>query len=334
MNGSFGWARARLLIGLAVSGVSLALLLWNIEWGKFWAAMSGADYRWLIPSLLSVLLGFWLKVPKWRWLLAPVGEVSHRDVLYSMSVGYLVNTVLPGRLGELARTYLVARMGRLSPVAVLSTVAVDRIVDVVALSVMLAIVLPMTSLPEWVAQSGLAVGIGGLGLLVICMVMATPRGQMAFRKLLAALPPLPGKAAIERWAGALMLGLEGLRGAVAILRVFGVTAVIWVITVATFYFAMQAFHIQAPIWAAALALALTNLGMVVPSSPGYIGVFHGLVVLALGAYGVGMELALGFAVVVHLIGILPVGLLGVYALWRYGLGLTGWKETIPSGDRI
>jgi glycosyltransferase 2 family protein len=333
MNGSSRWARARLLLGIAISGASLALLLWNIEWGEFWAAMATADYRWLIPSLLSVLVALWLKVPKWRWLLAPVGYTSRRNVLYCMSVGYLVNTVLPGRLGELARTYLLARLERLSPVAVLSTVAVDRILDVVALSLLLAIVLPMADLPGWVTQSGLVVGAAGLSLLVLCMILARPRGQAIFLKLLGALPAFPGKAAVQGWSGALMLGLEGLRGAKGVLRIFGVTAVIWIITVSTFYFAMLAFHIQAPIWAAALALAMTNLGMVVPSSPGYIGVFHGLVVLALGAFGVGIELALGFAVVVHLIGILPVGLLGVYALWRFGLTLTGWKESVPSGDR-
>jgi glycosyltransferase 2 family protein len=333
MSGSSRWGYVRLLLGLAISGASLALLIWNIEWEEFTAAMATADYRWLVPSLLSVMLALWLKVPKWRWLLAPVGNVSSRNVLYSMSVGYLVNTVLPGRLGELARTYLVARLARISPVAVLSTVAVDRILDVVALSLILAVALPMAILPEWVGQSGLMVGIGGLALLGLCMVMAHPWGQEAFRKLLARMPGFPGKRAIEGWAGALMLGLEGLRGAGAVLKVFAVTAAIWAITVSTFYFAMLAFDIQAPIWAAALALAMTNLGMVVPSSPGYIGVFHALVVLALGAFGVGIEVALGFAVVVHLIGILPVGLLGVYALWRFGLTLTGWKESMPSGER-
>lgn len=320
------WSQARLILGIAASGGSLVLLLWNIDWAEFWAAMSGADYWWLLPSLLSTALALGLKVPKWRWLILPIGYASRTGVLYSMSVGYLVNIVLPGRLGELARAYLLARLARISSLAVLSTVAVDRILDIVALSLLLAIVLPLAALPSWVGQSGLVMGAAGLGLLALCIALAHSRGHALFFKLLAELPAFPGKGAVERWTAALVLGLQGLKGMGAVVRIFAVTAAIWVVTVFTFYFAQIAFHIDAPIWAAALILAVTNLGMVVPSSPGYIGVFHYLVVLVLGAFGVERELALGYAVVVHLIGLLPVGLLGVFALWRCGLTLSEWRE--------
>ena len=320
------WARARLLVGIAISGISLVLLLWNIEWAEFWSALTRADYRWLVPSLLSTVVALWLKVPKWRWLLLPAGNVSSKNVLYSMSVGYLVNTLLPARLGEVARTYMLARLERIAPMAVLSTVAIDRILDVVALAVVLAVVLPMTNLPSWVGESGLVVGAAGGGLLMLCILLAHPRWQSLFMRLLAALPSFPRKRSIVGWVEGLMLGLQGLRSAGQIVRVFLVTGAIWIVTVLTFYFAQRAFHIDAPIWAAALALALTNLGMVVPSSPGYVGVFHYLVVLAMGAFGIDKEVALGYAVVVHLIGLLPVSLLGIFALWRTGGTLTGWRD--------
>ncbi len=326
-----GKGRTRLLVGIAVSGVCLVLLLWNVDWGRFWGALERADYWWLIPAVATVGIDVWIKVLKWQMLLLPVGKVSRTNLLYSTAVGYLVNTVLPGRLGELARTYMLARIERVSPVAVLSTVALDRILDVVGVAVLLAVVLPTTDLPVWIAESGLLVGAGGLGLLLICILLAYPRWRGLFMRLLAGSPRFPGKKLLEKWAEALCLGLEGLKGAGALARIAVATAAIWLVTVGTAYLTMLAFHIQAPLWAAALVVAITNLGMVVPSSPGYVGVYHYLVVLALSAFGVEKELALGFAVVFYLAWLLPVCLLGVFGLWRRGLSLMGWRELDPTG---
>ncbi len=322
--------QTRLLVGIAVSGVSLVLLLWNIEWDRFWGALEGANYWWLIPAVATVGVDVWIKVLKWEMLLLPAGKMSRVNLLYSMAVGYLVNSVLPGRLGELARTYMLARMERVSAVAVLSTVALDRILDVVGVSLLLAVVLPTTDLPSWVAESGLLVGAGGVTLLALCILLAYPRWRSLFLRLLSRSPRFPGKVLLEKWAEALCLGMEGLKGAGPLLRVAAATAAIWLVTVLTAYFTQLAFHIQAPIWAAALVVAITNLGMVVPSSPGYVGVYHYLVVLALSAFAVERELALGFAVVFHLAWLLPVCLLGVFALWRRGLTLMGWKDIDPA----
>ncbi len=331
-RGSSGWrGRARVLLGVAVSGICLVLLLWNIEWGRFWSALEGAAYWWLAPLLLTVGIDLWIKVLKWEMLLLPSGRVTRVNLLYSMSVGYLVNTLLPGRLGELARTYMLAKVEGVSLVAVLSTVALDRILDVVAVAVLLALVLPSTDLPPWVGQSGLLVGLGGVALLLLCILLAYPRWRSLFLRLLAASPSFPGKGLIEKWAEALCLGLEGLKGAGALARIASATAAIWVVAVFSAYFAQLTFHLQAPLWAAALVVAMTNLGMVVPSSPGYVGVYHYLVVLALGAFGVDREVALGYAVVFHLAWILPVCLVGAFGLWRRGLTLMGWRD-LQSGQ--
>lgn len=324
-GGSGTGGRLRLLAGLAISVVSLGLVLWNVEWKRFWEALGGADYVWLLPALATVALVMWLKAIKWQILLVPAGKTSRVHLLYSMAIGYLVNTVLPGRLGELARTYTEAKLDGVRPMAVLSSVALDRILDIVALAVLLALSLPTANLPEWVGQSGLLVGAAGVGLLALSVLIAYPAGASIVTRIMRLLPSFPGKTRVERWVEALCVGMRGLRGARSQLALALLTATIWLVSVLTFYLTMLAFHIPAPIWASALGLAVTNLGMVVPSSPGYIGVFHYLVVLTLGAYGVEKELALGFSVVVHLVGLLPVSIFGAYSLWRCGLGLMDWR---------
>lgn len=334
--------RIKLLVGVAISGACLVLLFWNIQWEQFLAALQKADYWWLIPCVGTVFLSVWFKVVKWHMLLLPTGNLSKTNLFYAINVGYLVSTVLPGRLGELARAYMLAKMEKVSPVAVLSTVALDRVLDVVAMALLLAVVLPTTDLPPQVGQSGLLIGAGGVAVLAVCMALAYPSGRKLFLRILMGLPNFPGKPLAEKWADALCDGMAGLRGASALARVVAATFAIWLTTVLTAYFAQMAFHIPAPIWAAALVVAITNLGMAVPSTPGYFGVQEALAVLALSAFGVDKETALGFGLVFHLAWIVPVCLIGVFALWRRGLSLMGWQKleaaeqsdpaALPSGD--
>ncbi len=319
-----GWLRA--LPGVLVSMASLALLIGNVDWERLRVALQAANYWLLLPATLSVVLAVAFRVVRWRLLLKPVAPVAPTSLLYSMTIGYLVNTVLPGRLGELARVYVLARLARLSPLSVLSTVAVDRILDVVVLALLLSAAIPMADLPEWVSQSGLIVGLGGVGLLALCLVLAYPAGQSIALRLVDAAPAFPGKPAVQSWSGSLIAGMEGLRGPVSQARIVAVSLLIWACSVSLMYFTQLAFGIQAPIWAAILVVALTNLGMVVPSSTGYIGVFHYLAVLALEAFGVEKEVALGFAMVAHVISFLPVTAVGAFSLWRCGLSLMGWRE--------
>lgn len=315
----------KLLVGLAVSGGSALLVFWNVDWEAFWSALAGADYRWLVLSLLTLGLALWLKVLRWQLLLSPMGRVSQPSVFYAISVGYLVNTILPGRLGEAARAYMIARLRQVSLVAVLATVAVDRVLDMVVLALLLALALPTADLPYWLARSGLLLGAGGLGLLVLCIILAYPAGRRLFLGVLAGLPTFPFKDRVIGAARSLCLGVEGLRGAGPLLKILAVSAAVWMATVFIFYFGQLAFQIGAPVWAAVMVTAVTSLGMVVPSSPGYIGVFHYLVVLALTPYGVEREVALGFAVVIHLAETIPLSLMGAFALWRCGLGITVWR---------
>ncbi len=321
-----------MLPGLIVSGASLVLLFRNVEWNRLRATLEGAEYWWLALSVVALLVAVGFKVLRWWLLVLPAGGASPRSLLYSLSVGYLVNTLLPGRLGELARAYLLARLERVSLVTALSTVAVDRILDVVVLAFMLAAALPKAALPEWVARSGLVVGGVGAGLLAACILLAHPTGCEALLRGLKASPRFPGRVAIERWIGELCLGVEGLRGVGALARVGAASLAIWLSTVLLFYFGQLAFHLSPSIWPAVLVTATTSMGMVVPSSPGYVGVFHYLVVLSLTAFGVEREAALGYAVVIHLVETLSLGMMGAFSLWRCGLSLMGWREGAPDPE--
>jgi uncharacterized membrane protein YbhN (UPF0104 family) len=85
---------------------------------------------------------------------------------------------------------------------------------------------------------------------------------------------------------------------------------------------LRAFHIDAPLTAGILLTAVLNLGMSVPSSPGYLGVFDFLMVLTLGLYGVHRTPALAAALAFHAIAFVPVTIIGLVYIVRSGLQVT------------
>jgi uncharacterized membrane protein YbhN (UPF0104 family) len=131
---------------------------------------------------------------------------------------------------------------------------------------------------------------------------------------------LPGS---RRWNLVKLLG--PLLEALAVLRygrllpaLAGWSLVNWMLSALVNYAGMQAFHLSAPVSAAIFLMIVTNLGMIVPSAPGYVGVFHGLAWVALSPYGVDPNAAAGYALVLHALVYGTFIALGLYFAWRGG----------------
>jgi glycosyltransferase 2 family protein len=95
--------------------------------------------------------------------------------------------------------------------------------------------------------------------------------------------------------------------------------IIWVLSVFENYFAQIAFDLPAPVTAAVLVCIVNVLGMLIPSSPGYIGVFEYLTVLTLGLFAIDPSVALSYALVLHVTVFVPLVGLGLLAMWRESL---------------
>ena len=137
------------------------------------------------------------------------------------------------------------------------------------------------------------------------------------------------KPGIYAALGHLIDGFATLRGRMGLL-LFGISFLGWVGVVGMAWSSAQAVHLRAPVTAIVFAVVVTTLGMLLPSTPGYIGVFHYLVTVALAQFGVPKEQALTFALVWHGLNYLTLSLSGVVALWLHGTSLgqvmQRWRE--------
>ena len=118
-----------LLIGLGISVVLLWLLFRNINFTELVAALRGANYLWLIPNILLIVLTMYQRAFRWRYMVAPIKKVRFSKLLAATCIGFMANNVLPLRLGEFVRAYSLSSQDReVTKSASLATIFVERMV--------------------------------------------------------------------------------------------------------------------------------------------------------------------------------------------------------------
>jgi glycosyltransferase 2 family protein len=315
----------QLALGIVISAGCIALAVRGLDLAHVAEALSSAAYGWLLPAIALYFAGVWVRAVRWRLLLAPVRPdrpVSAARLFPVVVIGYMANDVLPFRLGEIARCYVLRRREGIAQTAALGTVLVERIMDGITMLAFMGVALAF--LPATADLELLLRRAGALfGVTVLVLVAITLRPDLATRLVDVLVGPLPesvGRRA-RGIATSVLSGLASLSGARGALRVFALSCLAWGLEAGMYYVLMAAFPIQQSLPLAVLTTAVANLGSLVPSSPGYVGVFEYFALLAMVPFGVPEELAFAYILVVHAALVVPVTLLGFFYAAREGLAL-------------
>ncbi|MCX7717012.1 MAG: flippase-like domain-containing protein, partial [Candidatus Sumerlaeaceae bacterium] len=136
--------KVQLGIGLLLSALFLYLALRPVSLPDLAQALQTVNWLWAIPVVGITFLSMYLRAVRWRWLMRPEGNFTAGRLFGPMMAGFGINSIFPGRLGEFARAYILARGERLSAAAVFATIVVERIFDSVVLLVLLPVALAST----------------------------------------------------------------------------------------------------------------------------------------------------------------------------------------------
>ena len=315
----------RVWIGLPVSFIFLFLAFRGQDPAEIRDALSRVDWRWLPLALILLYTGIVIRAYRWHVLLHPIHDIPTREVFPIMIIGYAANNVLPLRVGELVRAWVLDRRYGVRKTAALATIAVERLFDGVTMLLFVggaAVVVGLNSELQHVALMAAAVFAIAIAGLVVLLFGGSVRDRM----LRLALGPLPAPLAarVERMAESFLAGLGVLsrRGDLALVAATSVIA--WGFEAATYWAVAQGFGpplatAMTPV-GALLTTAIANLATLVPSGPGYVGTFEAGVLLAVnGALGIGRGLALSYAVLLHALLWAPVTVWGAIEWWRLGL---------------
>jgi uncharacterized protein (TIRG00374 family) len=280
---------AQAILGLGVSAVALWLTLRGKDLGGIWMAMRQADYR-LLPAYVAILLAIHL-VRTWRWgiLLEPVARIPFGRLNAVSAVGFMALMILPFRLGEFARPYLVAERPNLRVSSALSSIVVERVVDGIFTGLLLVVAL--LGIPD--GTPGVhAVRVGGWIVLAAWVVLlaflvaAYLSRALAVRIVRRLLTPISARGA-ERVAGMLDAFIHGLRmfpGRGKLALFFGLTVAYWALNAWGMQLLARGFGFELGPIAACTLLGILVVGVMIPAGPGMVGTFQGAVVLGLSLF--------------------------------------------------
>jgi len=328
-------------LGIALSAGLLAWTLRGESPAEIWAVISQSNVPMLLLSAAVATSIFPLRAIRWRVILdsnpkpLPIGPLWR-----STAIGMMVNNVYPARLGEVARAYALTReTDRVGLAAAVASLAVDRVFD--ALVLMLLLVSAMLS-PEFPStttvagqpiQRGVAIFAGGAVALFVVLyaIVAFPDRLIAlYAGVVGRIAPrfvLGGSQIIRAFSS----GLGVLRSPRRFAAVFLWALVHWLVNALAFWIGFKAVGIDVPFSAANFLQGIIAIGVALPSSPGFFGVFEAAAKVGLEVYGVVGGKAVSWAIGFHILSFIPITLIGLYYFARLGLHFRDFQG--PSDTR-
>ncbi len=308
---------AQWVIGLAISGLALWIAFWGVDLTELGAALGSANYLTALPAIGLIFVGQMARARSWQTLIG--APIPFWRVFAALNAGYLLNNVLPFRLGEVGRAYLISRTQNVRSSQALSTVLVERVIDLCMIVGMLSAFLPIITGLDWARGAAVVSALVTLTALGGLFVVARNRERMVrlARWVLARLPGLQA----ERWlarAEAFIQGLAVLQDPRRFLTAAFWSGTAWVLAGLSAWLLMTGFIPDATLEMGYFVLVVTGLSIAIPAAPGNLGVWPAAVILALTVYDVTRSLALSFGLVHHFVNYGLSSALGAIALAREG----------------
>jgi uncharacterized protein (TIRG00374 family) len=313
------------LLGLAVSLLAIYFIVSQVDLEQLGRALLAARYEYVLPSGLLLIAGLVTRAVRWRVLLN--GALPLKRAFSITNVSYLVNGVLPLRMGEVARAVLANRAD--PPVPLLksaSSIIVERMLDLLAVMVLLAFALATSpTLPDEYRTAALVTVPLLLVGFAVLIVLARQRTRVHhWLSIIANRVPVLQKINLMKLADHFLDGLLPLTQPALLLRALLWTILSWGLSVAAGYILMFAFYDRASWSATALYIAAAAFVIAVPAVPGNIGTYEWAVMLAVSAVGYGAATApvnVSFAVVVHALNLFVYAVMGTIGFLQEGITL-------------
>jgi uncharacterized protein (TIRG00374 family) len=322
-----------LRIGVGVV-ISLLFLFWakslvgNL--GNALTSLGTANYIFVVPALVAYFAGVWLRAARWHFLLRPIKSIETNTLFPIVVIGYMANDVLPARLGEVVRAYVLGEQEGVPSTTALATILVERLFDGISMLIFVAgvaLIVPLNDRLSTIVRVAAVIFIVAL----IVLVLASASRQRAFAAIAAIEIFLPAslRGRVGHLADRFLEGLSSLQSGGLAAAILGLSLGAWLCEATMYYLISLGFGLGLGMAAYILTTAVANLGSMIPAAPGYIGTFEAFALLALGLFTTNLGAAGAYVVVVHLALLGPVSILGFFFLLRAGLtlGTLGQRAT-------
>ena len=311
------------VVGIIFSCVFIYFCVRGLEFEKIVEALQDVKYSYMIIAAVLILSLSALRSLRWGIILSPIEKIGQRSLFPVFSVGFMAVVLIPMRVGELVRAYLLRTNSHVSFTTALSTIFVERVFDMLTMLLILFMVILQVSVPIWLLKAGYtALILFGLIVLFMCFLyFKTEKTLNAIRPVIGMLPRrFEGK--IEGLIKNFIAGFEIIRSPGKVLGIAILSALIWGISGLAIYSLFWFQGLELSFVVAFFVLVVNIVGVSLPTAPGMLGNFQISCIVALSLFNVNKDAAFVFSMVYYLLGIGIVVLLGlVFLLFtRFSLG--------------
>ncbi len=324
------------VVGLAVSGVSLYISVRNLQPQAVWLAFRQARYGWVLPAVGLYLLALVARTARWRALLSAERTIPMRALLPTMAMGRGANNIYPFRTGEIIRVLLLRQRNGVSLPVGLASILVERVFDGLTMVLLLILAAVIGGIPDYLQYVlWMAIAVFGLALaFAYGLVLWPTRIQEWSTWLVVHLSPRRFRLRLYGIVERFIAGFASIRSprTVTLILVFSVT--VWALETISYRLLMNAFGFGVNLHHLLLMSGAANLGTALPSGPGNLGTFDAPAILVLTAVGIPQNTAVGYQAVLHAVLWCTETFSGLWFMWRSGLRKADLDRTLDEGVRV
>jgi glycosyltransferase 2 family protein len=301
------------ILGFAVSALLLFFSLKGVEGKEIWVTLQKADIKFLFVPLVFIFSA--VTICSFRWSRIAGNGTRVRETFVALLIGLFVNNVLPLRIGELARGYVLSKKRNVSFTYAFSTVLLDRFFDLTGLLLLTFLFLPSQSLPPHVSQAIRLL----VGLLIVCIGLMIVLSQERIANHISSRLVRLETSFLKTFAHRVLEIQENLKrigSPLMILFLIALSFCTWLSMAVGLYFVTRALGVNVPPACIPFVCAMLNMGLTIPSSPGYVGVYQYLLVYLLSIFGVPKAEGFTVSLLYHASWYIPYTLLGFVFLVR------------------
>ncbi len=318
------------IVSLCISGVAIAWLVSRIDLSEVQHTVTQVHYPWVIAATVLYLAGFLPRGLRWQLMLSTIQRVSLAESTRVVIMGYAANNVLPFRLGEVVRAYIMGSKNNISRITCLGSIATERIIDGIIILFLLG--LSMVFLTPSIQQ---AAGLnrilltGGIVFLsavaVLVLVLAySEKIPLLWEKYIGE----TGYTLIQKSIRSVIF----LRSKHLLVRTMTLSVIVWLLEGLMFVLILWAMGLDNPIASGYFCLGIINLGILIPSAPGYVGVFQAAAVFSFLTLGLSEASGLAFGLLIHVLQFIPVTLIGIVFFLRYGYRFNEFYKAVSGAS--
>lgn len=306
--------------GIFVSLVFIVIIATKVDFNQVLLAMKDFNIIYAIPAAVTYALSYLVRASRWKELLSSTEKIHFTSIYKALYVGYMANTLLPARMGEIYRAHFLGTEESVKRTSVFASIITERVFDGLTLFCLLIFLVTFSyrdPLIVYILYFSGAIFLTGF-LFIILVSKTTLVNKIFSEKILSKIPEFIHSKLQTFMEGLMVIGsLKSF----AFIILTSITA--WFLEWLTMYTILLGFDIHSfinPITGAFLVV-LVAFSTMIPSGPAFVGPYQYGFIIALGIYTIPKDMAIAISITTQAVMMGPVIVIGLLLLWKSHLSL-------------